>query len=214
MAKDDGNFADVCWRTRAQRLKNRQKPTNFAIFYPGWTRARPIARPPGADLAKILHCKWARVWQLMIGISLMSVDVLGRNGWKTVKNGKNHQFLTVFHPLHPHMSTHISEISIICCHILACLPHKILAESAHRWPSNRPARVLTVRSFAHYSEYTGCLTVSDNFETPLISGLGWRNLIYFYVVKVGGLRFFLVYNTQWYGFMGDWKLRDMFWVNL
>ena len=41
--------------------------------------------PLRADLAKILHGKRARVWQQMIGISLMCVDVRGRSGWKTVK---------------------------------------------------------------------------------------------------------------------------------
>ena len=114
--------------------------------------------PLWADSAKILSGKRARVWQQVIGILLMSVDVLGRNGWKTVKNCKNGRFLMVFQPLRPHMSTHINEISIICCHILARLPHKILAESAHRGPSNRPQCWPTVgqpgfQQFARYSEY-------------------------------------------------------------
>ena len=73
---------------------------------------------------------------------------------KTVKNGKNRQFLTVFQPLRRRKSTHINEIPIICCHTLACLPHEILTESAHRGQSNQPQHWPTqVSTMACYCEY-------------------------------------------------------------
>ena len=113
--------------------------------------------PLWADLAKILRDERARVWLWTMRISLMCIDVRGRTGWKTFENRRFSIFITVFQPLRPHMSTHIKQIPIICCHTLACLPRKILARSAHRGPSNvpqcRPTRVLTVHSLAPYSEY-------------------------------------------------------------
>ena len=47
-------------------------------------------------------------------------------------------FLRVVPLLRSHTLTHPNEILIICGHILALQPPKILARSAHRGPSNRP----------------------------------------------------------------------------
>ena len=42
--------------------------------------------PLWTDLAKILWGEQTKVWQQMIGISLMCIDVRRSNGWKTIKN--------------------------------------------------------------------------------------------------------------------------------
>ena len=46
MAMVDLNFVGVRRGTWAQRLKNRQKPTIFAVFGLGCLTVRLIARPP------------------------------------------------------------------------------------------------------------------------------------------------------------------------
>ena len=116
--------------------------------------------PLWADSVKISCGKQARVWQQMIGISLMCVDLRRRSGWKTVKNWRFLPFLTVFDSfqlLRLRKSIHINEIPIIFCHTLACLPHEILAESAQRGPSNRPqywpTRVSTMACYWEYMKY-------------------------------------------------------------
>ena len=50
--------------------------------------------PCGPHSVKISCGKQARVWQQMIGISLMCVDLRRRSGWKTVKNWWFSLFLT------------------------------------------------------------------------------------------------------------------------
>ena len=55
----------------------------------GW-----LLGPLWADSAKMLSGKRARVWQKMMGISLMCVDVRGRSGWKIVKNQRISPFFT------------------------------------------------------------------------------------------------------------------------
>ena len=50
---------------------------------------------------------------------------------------------------------------------------------------------------AHVENTTGCLTVRVPFDTPSNFLLGAYIAKSFYVVKVGGLRFCLVYNMPW-----------------
>ena len=49
----------------------------------GW-----LLGPLWTDLAEILRGEQARVWQQMIRISLMCVDIRGSNSWKTIKKPK------------------------------------------------------------------------------------------------------------------------------
>ena len=64
------------WKT----VKNRW----FSPFLTRVDRGRgQLLGPLWADPAEILRGKQARVWLLMIGISLMCVKVQGRSGWKT-----------------------------------------------------------------------------------------------------------------------------------
>ena len=135
-----------------------QNKVNISYIHSSKPWSKPGLANIAADSAKISCGKQARVRQKMIGISLMWIDLRRRSSWKlskTVKNGKNRQFLTVFQPLRRRKSTHINEIPIICCHTLACLPHEILTESAHRGQSNqRQCRTTRNLIMTRYSEYT------------------------------------------------------------
>ena len=57
-----------------------QKLTIFAILTRVGRHCRRFLGPQRTDLAEILRGVRARVWQQMIGISLMCVDVRGSSG--------------------------------------------------------------------------------------------------------------------------------------
>ena len=66
---------------------------------------------------------------------------------------------------------------------------------------------------ATLSQFTGCITVSDTFDTPSNFLLGAYITKPFYVVKVGWGWFCLVYNMPWYWVRGGWIPWGMFYIN-
>ena len=110
----------------------------FTIFTPGWPRARLIARPP-VDRSGRNFTWWTGYG--MATDDWYFFDVHWRMRAQRLKKHKKPMifisFFRVFQPLLPRTSTHINEISIICCHTLDHSPRKILARSAHRGPSNQ-----------------------------------------------------------------------------
>ena len=89
---------------------------------------------------------------------------------KTVKNGKNRQFLTVFQPLRRRKSTHINEIPIICCPTLASSPRKILARSVHRGPSNQPRPQSTRLKMVKMVSFCEICEILTSFSAMIFGG--------------------------------------------
>ena len=156
-------FGSICSQNRRSLLCVRAH--SLALLCP------TLLSPLLANLAEILHGKWARVRQQMIGILLMCIEVCGHSGWKTVKNRWVTRFLTRFDwrcgrllgplwadPAEISYPSLFTDCSAPCgpirlkFHTLARLPHEISARLANRGPSKVGQRGASEWALTHSND--------------------------------------------------------------